>query len=73
MVPATRKETVVKVRILHLLRSLYRDESGQDLIEYALVAALIAFAAVGALGILANGINSAFTVIGSKVGSAIGS
>ena len=41
-------------RMLEVLRSLHQDESGQDLIEYALVAALIAFAAVAAMQTLAT-------------------
>lgn len=54
-----------------LLRRLHEDESGQDLIEYALVAALIAFAAVTAMQGLAGSINSAFSVVGSKLTSAM--
>jgi len=57
--------------MLNLLRNLHQDESGQDLIEYALVAALIAFAAVTAMQGLATSINSAFSVIGSKLSSAL--
>lgn len=38
-------------------------EEGQDLIEYALVVALIAFAATAGMGKLANGINNAFATI----------
>ena len=44
-----------------------QDESGQDLIEYALVVALIAFAATAGMGTVANKINLAFTNIGSKL------
>jgi pilus assembly protein Flp/PilA len=62
----------MKAKILRTLRALHQDESGQDLIEYALVAALIAFGAVAAMGTLANDINSAFSVIGSKLNSATG-
>ena len=58
-------------RILEVLRSLHNDESGQDLIEYALVAALIAFGAVAAMNSLSVTINSAFSVIGSKLSSAV--
>jgi pilus assembly protein Flp/PilA len=61
----------MKVNILRTLRALHNDESGQDLIEYALVAALIAFGAVAAMGTLANDINSAFSIIGSKLDSAL--
>jgi pilus assembly protein Flp/PilA len=57
--------------MLNLLRRLHEDESGQDLIEYALVAALIAFAAVTAMQGLATSINSAFSVIGSKLSSSM--
>jgi pilus assembly protein Flp/PilA len=59
------------MRVLSVLRTLHHDESGQDLIEYALVAALIAFAAVGAMGILASRINNAFGVVGSNLSSAL--
>jgi pilus assembly protein Flp/PilA len=61
----------VTQRILEVLRSLHNDESGQDLIEYALVAALIAFGAVAAMNSLSTTINSAFSVIGSKLSSAV--
>jgi pilus assembly protein Flp/PilA len=57
--------------MLKLLKNLHSEESGQDLIEYALVAALIAFAAVTAMNGLAGSINSAFSVIGSKLTSAL--
>jgi Flp pilus assembly pilin Flp len=50
---------------------IWRDEDGQDLIEYTLAAALIAFAAVAGMSGLATKINSAFNVIGSKLGSAL--
>ena len=44
-----------------------REEHGQDLIEYALVAALIALAATVGMGTLANSINNAFGSVGSKL------
>jgi len=49
------------------LQAFRLDESGQDLIEYALVVALIAFAATAGMGTVANKINDAFTNIGSKL------
>jgi pilus assembly protein Flp/PilA len=61
----------MKMNILRTLKSLHNDESGQDLIEYALVAALIAFGAVSTMGTLAGDINSAFSLIGSKLNSAV--
>jgi pilus assembly protein Flp/PilA len=54
-----------------LVRKLWRDESGQDLIEYALVAACIGLVAVAAMGILANNISNAFSEVGSKLSSAV--
>jgi Flp pilus assembly pilin Flp len=55
----------------HYWALLWCDQSGQDLIEYTLAAALIAFAAVAGMNGLATSINSAFNVIGSKLGSAL--
>ena len=46
---------------------ILRDEQGQDLIEYALVVALIAFAATVGMGTVATKINTAFTSIGTKL------
>jgi pilus assembly protein Flp/PilA len=43
------------------------SQSGQDLIEYALVVALIAFAAAAGMSSVASNINSAFTNIGNKL------
>ncbi len=46
---------------------ILKDESGQDLIEYALVVALIAFAAAVGMQSVANKINQSFTNIGTKL------
>jgi pilus assembly protein Flp/PilA len=54
-----------------ILSNLLHDESGQDLIEYALVAALIALGATTAMGGLATVISSSFTALGTKLTSAI--
>lgn len=51
----------------NFLLNLYRDEQGQDLIEYALVVALIAFAAVSGMNTVATKINTAFSNIGTKL------
>lgn len=58
-------------RMLEMFRGLHQDESGQDLIEYALVAALIAFAAVATMQTLAKQINNAFSTIGAKLANAL--
>jgi pilus assembly protein Flp/PilA len=52
------------------IQSILKGEEGQDLIEYALVVALIAFAATVGMGTLASDINNAFSSIGSTLTSA---
>jgi len=51
-----------------MMRNLKREE-GQDLIEYALVVALIAFAATAGMNQLATGINTAFSNISTVLSS----
>jgi pilus assembly protein Flp/PilA len=55
--------------ILKSLSRLHKDEAGQGLVEYALIIALVAFAAVVAMQTLAVDINAAFTGIGNLLGS----
>ena len=49
------------------LQTLMLREEGQDLIEYALVVALIAFAATAGMNTVATDINTAFTNIGTTL------
>jgi pilus assembly protein Flp/PilA len=49
------------------IQNILKGEEGQDLIEYALVVALIAFAATAGMGTVATDINQAFTSIGTKL------
>lgn len=68
------EEFTMKDKLLMLsikLRTLLSDEEGQDLIEYALVVALIAFGAVAAMTALSSDINTAFSDIGTKLTSAM--
>jgi pilus assembly protein Flp/PilA len=58
------------MRFHTLLASLHEDESGQDLIEYALVCALIALGAIAGMGTVADTINNAFSKIGMELSSA---
>ena len=44
-------------------------EEGQDIVEYAMVVALIAFGAVAGLKALATGLNTAFKGISTTLGS----
>jgi pilus assembly protein Flp/PilA len=59
------RETLWKL----LLRA--KEEDGQDLIEYALVVALVAFAATAGMTSLAGGINNAFNSIAGVLNSYI--
>ena len=52
---------------LYVKAQIFREENGQDLIEYALVVALIAFAATAGMNTVAGKINAAFTNIGNKL------
>lgn len=49
------------------LRNLAAQEDGQDLVEYALIIALIAIGAVTALGTLDNKIINTFNSIGNSL------
>jgi pilus assembly protein Flp/PilA len=57
----------MKLSKLSIKLQLLKDESGQDLIEYALMVALIAFAATIGMKNLATSMNLAFTHIGTKL------
>jgi pilus assembly protein Flp/PilA len=57
---------------MYLLKDVLQDARGQDLIEYALIVALIALAATAGMGTLATAINGAFTTIGTKLTTAMG-
>ncbi len=52
-------------------QDLASREEGQDLVEYALVVALIAFGATAGMKALATGLNAAFQGISSTLGSYI--
>jgi pilus assembly protein Flp/PilA len=55
----------------HLLVALIKDESGQDLIEYSLVAGLIGLGAVVSMSGLANQIGLAFNSVGNSLANAV--
>jgi len=54
-------------RVQHLLA----EEAGQDLVEYALVVALVGFGATSALKVLGTGLNHAFSAISSTLSSSL--
>jgi pilus assembly protein Flp/PilA len=53
------------------IQNILSREEGQDLIEYALVVALIAFAATAGMNTLASDINKAFGQIGATLTTTI--
>jgi len=55
------------MKYLATLKNLIHDESGQDLIEYALVAALIALGAVATMKSLATSISSEFGNVSAQL------
>jgi pilus assembly protein Flp/PilA len=52
------------------LRALRRDTAGQDLLEYALLVSLIALVAYGAVEVTGTNVNTLFSNIAGKVGTA---
>jgi pilus assembly protein Flp/PilA len=50
-----------------VLVNLMQDESGQDLVEYALLAALVALAAATAIGKVGSEISSVFTSVAAQL------
>ena len=58
-------------RIKRAFIAFMQDESGQDLIEYALVAGLIGLGAVVAMTGLAGKIESAFNSVGNNLSNSI--
>ncbi len=63
----TDKENIMK----QLFTNLMQDESGQDLIEYALVAALVGLGAVAAMKTLASNVGNSFNTIGTTLNTTI--
>jgi len=54
-----------------LLGNLIDEESGQDLIEYALVAALVGLGSIASMNTLASSISNTFTNIGTALTNAV--
>jgi pilus assembly protein Flp/PilA len=52
-----------------ILHNLWKEEQGQDLVEYALLVVLVALAAVTAMSSLASNISSAFANASSQLTS----
>ena len=55
----------------HYINRFWKDTRGQDLVEYALAAGMVALAAVAAMPQLTGVINNVFSRIGLLVNSAM--
>jgi pilus assembly protein Flp/PilA len=60
------------MNLITRLQSLRRNTDGQDLLEYALLVALIALVAYGAVELTGTNVNTIFGNIAAKVGTAAG-
>lgn len=56
-------------RILKL--QIWKDEAGQDLVEYALAAGLVAVAAVACMPGLSGAVNTVFSKIGGIINNSV--
>ena len=57
------------MQLIERFRSFAKDDSGQDVLEYALLVALIALVAVGAVAAAGTQVNTIFNSIASQLGT----
>lgn len=60
------------LKLYMTLQNLTRHEEGQDLVEYALTVALVAFGATAGMSALAQALNTGFSNISTTLGSYTG-
>ena len=58
--------------VFALLKTLRSDDKGATAIEYGLIAALIAVAAIVGMGFIGDGLGDIFAGIGNQLDSAVG-
>ena len=63
--------TSISLTVFSYLRQLLVRDEGQDLVEYALVVALIAFGAIAGMKFLATGINQAFSGVATTLTASV--
>jgi pilus assembly protein Flp/PilA len=66
-----KKMNTMLLKLFVKFQDLMSREEGQDLVEYALVVALVAFGATIGMKTLASGLNTAFTTISSTLSSSL--
>jgi len=57
--------------LTNILIILLDDECGQDIVEYALIAALVALAAIAGIGRVGSAVTTVFTAVGTKLTSSV--
>ena len=58
------------MQLVNFVKSFVRNEEGQDLLEYALLVALIALVAITAVGLAGNSVKAIFTDIAGQLTNA---
>jgi pilus assembly protein Flp/PilA len=53
--------------MINMLKNLHKEECGQDLIEYALIAALIAVTSIAIIGSIGTKVNSEFGKVAAQL------
>jgi pilus assembly protein Flp/PilA len=59
--------------LINYVKSFANQEEGQDLLEYALLVALIALVAVGAVTLAGQSVNDIFSSVATELDTAAGS
>ncbi len=54
-----------------ILTAFLDGESGQDLVEYALIAGLVALSVIAGVSSVASGVSSVFSAVGTKLTSSV--
>jgi pilus assembly protein Flp/PilA len=65
----TQFHQIERKHMMNFLKKLWKEEEGQDLTEYGLLLVLVALAAIGSMGVLADAINNAFSNAASHLNS----
>jgi pilus assembly protein Flp/PilA len=59
--------------MITFIKSIVQDQTGATAIEYGLIAALVAIAAMGGMSLLGTSLNSIFTNVGTTMQNPTGS
>lgn len=62
-----KAQDILEDEMLRSIRTMVKDDKGVTLIEYGLIAALIAVALAAILGTVGDNLNTLFTTVSTKV------